>query len=314
MELYNKYSDALKNKYGQKVYKLPINMPVTCPNRDGLISDCGCIFCGDKGAGYESLPQDMSVREQLECNMSYIGKKYNANSFIAYFQNFTNTYIPLNIFKAGVEQAVMENIVQIDVSTRPDCVAVPYLEILKDIKFKTGINIGIELGLQTANYHTLNAIGRGHDLAQFIDAAILIKNYGFELCVHVILDLPYDSIYDVIETAKIISALSVDSVKLHSLYVVKGTRLEAMLNAGETVLLPIDEYIERAITFLEYLNPNISIQRIIGRAPKEDTVMVNNNISWWKVKDEIESKMNIQNRYQGMYFSYLGGERVRRFL
>ena len=126
--LYNKFSDYLKNKYGLKVYKLPLNLPVTCPNRDGNLSDRGCSFCGEEGAGFENLPNFMSVSEQLNKNSKYIGDNYKSEKFIAYFQNYSNTYLPLEDFKRYILEACRENIVAIYISTRPDCISSRYLE------------------------------------------------------------------------------------------------------------------------------------------------------------------------------------------
>ena len=305
--LYNAYSDYLKRTYGEKVYKLPINLPLTCPNRDGRISCGGCIFCGEKGAGYENLSSDISVKEQLEKNREYIGKKYGAKKFIAYFQNFCNTYLPINDFERYVTEAAEENVVGIDISTRPDCVGREHLEFLRKIEKKFNVDITIELGLQSVNESTLEIINRGHGLAEFIDTVIRIKSYGFEVCAHIIADLPWDSENDVINGAKILSALNVDSVKLHSLYVVKDTILAEMYKNGEIKLLGAEEYVKRCSEFLKYLSPDVVIQRIVGRVPEEDSIVANDGNSWWKIRDMIEDKMKMENAYQGCKFDYLGG-------
>jgi len=310
-ERYYIYSRYLQQKYGCKVYKLPINIPCTCPNRDGTLGYGGCIFCGEKGAGYEDLSNAVSVKEQLTENMEYIRKKYKAQKFIAYFQNFSNTYIPIQDFKRYIDEACVEDIVEISVSTRPDCINDSYLEILKEVSVQKKLNISVELGLQTVNYKTLRIINRGHTLAEFIDALLRIKKFGFETCAHVILDLPWDSMDDVIECAKIISALGVEQVKIHSLYIVKGTVLEKMYNRGEASLLSMDEYIDRVITFLEYLRSDIVLQRIIGRAPEEDVLVANWNRSWWKVKDIIDEELEKRNVFQGSRCNYLNGKALK---
>ena len=309
--LYNAYSEYLKNKYGQKVYKLPINIPVTCPNR--IDGGCGCIYCGDVGAGFENLPGTFSVKEQLIKNREYIGKRYKAEKFIAYFQNFTNTYLPLETFKEYMWQAAEQDVCEIAVSTRPDCIRAEYLDILKEIKEKTGINITIELGLQSVNSHTLKKINRGHTLAEFIESVILIKSYGFEICTHIILNLPWDDIDDFIEGAKIISALRIDSVKLHALYIVKNTKMAQMYENGDFTICSNEEYKNRVISFLEYLSPDITIQRLLGRAPEEETIFSNWGTSWWKLKEEIEAEMENLNTYQGKNYNYLGGKAVKKF-
>ncbi len=306
--LYNKFSQYLKNKYGSKVYKLPLNLPVTCPNRDGTLGSSACIFCGEEGAGFENLSCEMTVAEQLDQNTRYIGKNYGSEKFIAYFQNYSNTYMPYDLFEKNISQACREGIVAIYISTRPDCIADRYMEFLAGLKKNKGIDIVIELGLQTVNYHTLKLLNRGHTLAEFIDAAIRIRKYGLEVCAHYITDLPMDNIEDVIEGAKIISALGVSQVKCHSLYILKGTELERMYSRGEVKPITVEEFIDRTVTFLEYLNPDIVVQRLIGRAPAERTVFCNWDTSWWKLQDMIEAKMTGLQTYQGRHFIYLNGK------
>lgn len=307
-KLYRNYSDYLREKYGEKVYKLPINLPVTCPNRDGNLGRGGCAFCAEIGTGFENLPNYYTVAEQLEKNMEFIGRRYKAKKFIAYFQDFTNTYLPLKDFKRYIYEALQENIVEIAISTRPDCISDEYLRFLKEIKDDEGIEISIELGLQTVNYHSLKKINRGHTLAEFIDAVLNIKKYGFVICTHLILNLPWDNEDDVIENAKIISALKVEQVKLHALYLLKGTIMGEMYERGEFQLISNDDYQNRVITFLEYLDPKIIVQRLIGRAPKENSIFVNWNRSWWVIRDEIHEKMRQGNHYQGKKAFYLGGK------
>jgi len=310
--LYRSYSGYLRDKYGQKVYKLPINLPVTCPNRDGNLGRGGCTFCADIGTGFENLPNEYTVGEQLKKNMEFIGNKYKAKKFIAYFQDFTNTYLPLENFKKYIYEALQENIVEIAISTRPDCISEEYLKFLKQVQDEEGVNISIELGLQTVNYHTLKKINRGHTLAEFIDAVLNIKKYGFIICTHLILNLPWDDEEDVIENAKIISALNIDQVKLHALYLLNGTIMGEMYKRGEFQLISDSEYQDRVITFLEYLNPEIVVQRLIGRAPKENSIFVNWDRSWWIIRDEIHEKMRQDGHYQGKKFFYLGGKALYR--
>ncbi len=311
--LYNTYSEYLKQKYGTRVYKLPVNLPITCPNRDGTCSVGGCIFCGEVGAAFENLPSEMSVSAQLRENMRFIGKKYKADKFIAYFQNFTNTYMPLDEFIRYISEAQIENIVEISVSTRPDCIRDDYMSFLKEFSDRTGIAVSVELGLQTVNYKTLRTINRGHTLAEFIDAVLTINKYGFDICTHLILNLPWDNMEDVKECARIISALRIKQVKLHSLYIVKDTPMAEMYLNGEFDMGTYMDYVERVICFLEHLSPEIIIQRVIGRAKEEHTVFANYGSSWWKIKDTIDYEMNKRHTYQGRLCTYLGGSALKKF-
>jgi len=289
--LYYKFSDYLKGKYGQKVYKLPLNLPVTCPNRDGCLGVGGCIFCGEEGAGFETLSSILSISEQLKENKAYIGRNYGASKFIAYFQNYSNTYLPLSDFKCATFEACQEDIVALYISTRPDCIGDEYIEVLSQIKKDKNVDIVVELGLQTVNYHTLEKLGRGHGLAEFIDAVTRLKQKDIGICAHYIVDLPDDDLMDVIEGAKIISSLGIEQVKCHSLYILEGTVLGEMYKKGEVSHISFDDFLERTISFLEYLDPNIVIQRLLGRAPEEKSLFCNFSMSWWKIKDIIEEKM-----------------------
>ena len=306
---YQKYSDYLKKKYGEKIYKLPINLPITCPNR---ISGSGCSFCAEIGTGFKAMDATFSVTEQLTHTKKLITSKYKANKFIAYFQNYTNTFMPIAQFQAYITEAAKDpDIVEISISTRPDCIKVTYLEILKQIQEEYQIGIHIELGLQSVNYHTLDANDRGHGLAEFIDAVLRIHRFSFTVCAHIILNLPQDTMRDVIETAKILSSLEVDVVKLHSLYIAKNTKLSRQYKDGTIKICSKEEYLDRVILFLEYLSPNIVVERLFSRVPKEDAIFSNWNTSWWKLQDELLQKMEEQNSYQGKCFDYLNGSALK---
>lgn len=310
---YKTYSEFLKEKYGERIYKLPVNLPITCPNRDGNCSYGGCIFCGEIGAAFENLPPTMPVAQQIKENMEFIGKKYKAKKYIAYFQNFTNTYMPLDVFKRNILDALCDNIVGVSISTRPDCIREEYMQFLKEISQQYSVDITIELGLQTVNYKTLKKINRGHTLAEFIDAVNVIHKYGFSVCSHLILNLPWDDYEDVIECAKILSALKVEQVKLHSLYIVKNTPMAEMYLNNEFNMGDYMDYVERVILFLEYLSSETVIQRVIGRAKEEHTVFANYGTSWWKIKDTIDEEMEKRNTYQGRLCNYLNGRALSKF-
>lgn len=181
------------------------------------------------------------------------------------------------------------------------------MDALHSVSKEYGVSINIEMGLQTVNYHTLNKIQRGHTLAEFINAVSIIKSYGFSICSHVIINLPYDERLDVIETAKVLSALEIPIVKIHSLYIAKGTPMAIDYEAGLIKICSKEEYYERLALFLEYLNPDIIVERLFSRIPKEDMVFSNWQTSWWKLQDEFIDKMNIEGRYQGKEYNYLNG-------
>lgn len=313
MTVYRKYSESLKEIYGDKVYKIPINLPVTCPNRDGNVATGGCIYCGEVGTGYEMRSATESINTQIEENIERIKKRYKAKYFIPYLQNFSNTYLPISQFKKVLGQLNHSEFVELAVSTRPDCISTPYLEALKEWQQDQDKEVCIELGLQTINYHSLKKINRGHTLAEYLDAIMQIKAYNFKVCTHIILDLPWDNVMDVIETAKCISAMRSTYVKLHALYVVKNTPLAKAYEQGTLEMVSMADYKKRVILFLRYLSPDVIVQRIIGRAPEEHTLYANWNTSWWKIHDEIVAEMEEKGYQQGDLCDYLGGRAVRKF-
>ena len=310
---YRVISKFYKEKYGEKVYKLPVALPLTCPNRDGSAGVGGCVFCGEIGAGYENRPAWMTVGQQLEENIAHIGPKYKANKFIPYYQNFSNTYLPLEDFKAYMEAGCLDSVVGLAIATRPDCISDAYLDILKEIEINYGKDIYIELGLQTVNYKTLEKINRGHTMAELIDAVLRIKRYGFNVTVHMILNLPWDTMEDTIEGAKTLSALGVDQVKLHALYLVKNTLMAKWYQEGQFQLISAEEYVDRVIAFLRYLHPDIVLQRLVGRAPEDNTIFTNWSMGWWRVQDLIDQKMTDNDWHQGDLCNYLNGQAVRKF-
>lgn len=310
---YYTYAAYLRQKYGEKVYKLPVNLPITCPNRDGTVGSGGCAWCGAQGAGFEDLPATMPVAEQLRRNREHIARRYGARKFIAYFQNFTNTYLPPHRLAAYLEEACQPEVVELAVSTRPDCVSEAHLEVMAQTSRRRGVNISVELGLQTANYHTLRRLNRGHTLGEFIDAVLRVKRRDFAVCAHLILNLPGDDMDDVIETAKVVSALGVDQVKLHALYIVAGTALAEQYRRGELLPISQEKYVARVVAFLSYLRPDVAVQRLVGRAPAADTLFVNWHSSWWKIRDAVVARLAAENLHQGDKCTYLNGPAVRRF-
>jgi len=299
---YRKLSDYLKEKYGERVQRIVIHGGFTCPNRDGRKGWGGCIYCDATGSGF-TTEASLPIREQV-LKMKERYEKKGIRKFIAYFQAFSNTYdSPENLKKKYEEALVDDSIVQLSVSTRPDLVPEKVLDVLEE--FKGRVDVSVELGLQTANYRTLRLINRGHTLAEFVDAAVRVKRRGFELVVHVILNLPWDDALDVIETAKLLSALSVDGVKIHSLYVVEGTELARMYRSGEIRICSLEEYVDRVVTFLEYLSPNVVIHRLVADPPREGTIFGNWGKSKLELVNTIEKELERRNTYQGKKFDYL---------
>lgn len=296
---YYSVGEYYKDTYGEKVYKLPIKLSLTCPNRDGACGLGGCIFCSESGGSFENLPSYLTVNQQLERNKDYIGSRYKAKKFIAYFQNFSNTYMSLEDFKEVIRACNKDYIVAISISTRSDCVSRDKLVFLDEFRRETGIDITFELGLQTANYRSLDILNRGESLADFIFAVNLLNEYNIRVCTHVILSLPWDGIRDVVETARIVNALGVKEIKIHSLFIVRNTKLAKMYEENKIKMISKDEYENNVIEFLRYIDRDVAVARIVGRAPKDETIFCNWDTSWWKIRDEIIQNMNDRGIVQG---------------
>ena len=284
-----KYSQFLKNIYGEKVYKIPVNTGGTCPNRDGTKGVGGCIFCSEVGAGFELLPETTDFLTQIEKNISYIRKKYKAERYLIYFQNFTATYLPLEQFDAYLKKVrLVDKVVGVCVSTRPDCLSGGHLDLLKQLQ-QEGYDIFVELGLQSANDETLRKINRGHTVADYVSGAKTVKDYGFYLDTHLILNLPWDSNEDAVLAARLMNRVHTDSVKIHSLHIPYGTKLYELYQKNEIVVISKEEYFERLYLFLKELWPEIAVQRLFSRAPKEDTAFCNWQTGWWRLEEEFFS-------------------------
>ncbi|MDO5715096.1 MAG: TIGR01212 family radical SAM protein [Tissierellia bacterium] len=294
-KIYNSYSKFLKDKFGEKVYKLPIKLNLTCPNRDGTCGHGGCIFCGEEGGSFEN--QEGTIKDQLLQAKKIISKRYKAKKYIAYFQNFTNTYVDFSSFQSMIEQSLIEDVVGLSISTRPDCLYEQHLDYLEKISKQYFVTM--ELGLQTVNYHTLQKINRGHGLAEFIQGVMACHSRNIAVCVHIIIGLPWDDDLDLIECARILNVLEVEEVKIHALYIVKNTILGDLYEEGKISMISLEEYKRKVILFLRHLNSNIIIERIIGRAPEENSLFCNWDTSWWKIRDDIVKEMKEHNFYQG---------------
>lgn len=298
---YRDLKTYLKERYGEPVYRLPIDAGFTCPNRDGTLSTGGCIYCDATGSGF-SVNKKLSIQEQMKERMEKLRNR-GIGKFMAYFQANSNTYAPIPKLRELYSSALLEDVIILDISTRPDLVPNEVLELLAD--YRKSVDIFLELGLQTVNYHTLRKLNRQHTLAEFVDAVIRAKKYGLEVIAHVILNLPWDNLEDVVETAKIISALQVDGVKLHSLYVVKDTPLEILYRKGKIKIGSLNEFINRAITFLEYLDPKIVIHRLAADPPHVGTVFGNWGLPKIEILNRIEKEMILRGSYQGKKYAYL---------
>ena len=264
MERYRDYNTYLREQFGERVQKIPLDAGFSCPNRDGTLSDAGYIFCDRLGSGTGAfLDHRLSIPEQIEAGKIHSRKRYKARKFIAYFQSFTNTYGPLSRLKKIYDQALeQKDIVGLSVATRPDCVDEEVLRLLSSYRNR-GL-VWLEYGLQSAHDRTLESINRGHDTACFEKAVQAAHDWSLNICAHVILGLPGESREMMLETARFLAGLPIQGVKIHLLYVTEGTPLARQYKKGLFRCLEREEYVDLTVDFLEKIPPQVVIQRLTG--------------------------------------------------
>ncbi|MFC1538905.1 TIGR01212 family radical SAM protein [Candidatus Latescibacterota bacterium] len=259
---YTDLNTALRARFGERVQKITVDAGFTCPNRDNTLSTGGCIYCGSRGSGTGMFPEK-SITEQIESAKKFLGRRYKAKKFIAYFQSFSNTYAPIDTLRKLYEEALaIDNIVGLAIGTRPDCVAENVLELIDELAEKTYISM--EYGLQSIHDTTLKLINRGHTYQDFKDAASRTRARGIEVCAHVILGLPGENKENMLATAKALGELEIQAVKIHLLYVIRGTALHEMYERGDFRFLTREEYTDIVCDFLALLPRDTVIHRLTG--------------------------------------------------
>lgn len=265
---FNKY---LKDKFGQKVYKISLDGGFTCPNRDGKAGTRGCIFCSKGGSGDFAENREMSITEQIESGKKRVEKKIKSGKYIAYFQAFTNTYAPVEILRQKYEEAINHpDIVALSIATRPDCLGDDVLRLLDEMnKIKP---VFVELGLQTIHQKSAKYIRRGYDLSVYDKAVRDLKKIGVNVVVHVILGLPNESENDMLETVKYVCESGANGIKLQLLHVIDGTDLAKDYEKGLFKTLEFDEYVNLIVKCVKIIPKDIVIHRLTGDGAKKDLI------------------------------------------
>ena len=273
---YLSFNDAMRARFGTKVYRLSLQSGCTCPNRDGTIGTGGCTFCSEGGSGDFAAPL-LPIGEQIEEARKRVDAKISASiapqdrRYIAYFQSYTNTYgDPERLRRIYSEALQHPQIVALDLGTRPDCLPPEMIAMLRDLRTEYDKPVWIELGLQTIHEKTAGRINRGYKLEVFEDAYRRLKDEGFEVIVHVILGLPGEAREDMLETVRYLSLLTpaLDGIKLQLLHILKGTELAREYGADPFPLFTLDSYCDLVVDSLKLLPPQTVVHRLTGDGPK----------------------------------------------
>lgn len=295
---YYSFNRHLREFFGEKVIKVSLNAGLNCPNRDGTLSYGGCVFCSGQGSGDFAGQSGLSIRRQFAQVRAGTLKKWPKAKYIAYFQSFSGTYGPAKVLKGYYLEALnQEGVVGLSISTRPDCLSEEILEVLSELNQKT--YLWLELGLQSVHDHTLTWMNRRHDYSCFLAALEKLRQRKIRVCVHLILGLPCETKPEMLESALTVARLPVQGIKVHSLYVLRGTKLAEIFARTRFELLSMPEYISLVADILEIMPAGIIIHRLMGDGPSRDVIAPDWALRKWEVLNGIDREMARRGSSQG---------------
>ncbi len=290
---YHTLNYFFKKKFGQKVFKVPLDINSTCPNQ----YNGGCIYCSNKSVAGIS-DNTLDILEQFEKGRKIMEQKWSDSLYIPYFQSGTNTYNDKNLVKGYIDKLLLlPKVIGIDIATRPDCLSDEWLDYLEELNKKTFLIV--ELGLQSSNNNTLKFINRGHDKEIFKKAVEKLHERNIFVVAHIINGLPYEEKEDMINTIKFVNDLKIDGIKIHMLYIAKNTPLASYYENNKFHILTREEYIDIVCDQLRLLNPDVVVMRITGDPELNELVAPEWLIKKFMVLNGIDQEMAKRNIYQG---------------
>ncbi len=302
MRPYNSLNESLQKRFGEKLYKLTLNIGCTCPNRDGTLGTRGCIFCSAGGSGEFAGDPGRTVTEQIEAGIRAISGKRPARRYIAYFQAYTNTYAPLDYLQRVYQEALDHpKIAALAIATRPDCLPLEVLDLLTSLNHQKPV--WVELGLQTIHEGTASFIRRGYPLSVFHEAVEALHARSLEIIVHVILGLPGESKEMMLDTIRHLSTLPIHGLKLQLLHILKNTDLAAYYEQTSFHILTQKEYIDLIISCLELCRPDIIIHRLTGDGPKDLLIAPTWSQAKRQVLNTIHKELKQRTTWQGRLYT-----------
>lgn len=295
---YNAYKDYLKTRFGGRLQKVSVDAGFTCPNRDGAKAWGGCTYCNNESFVPPYCQPGMSIAQQVEAGVEYLGRRYKARQFVVYFQAYSNTYAPLKYLQGLYAQALRHpRVLGLVIGTRPDCVdeeKIAYFEALAKECY-----VSLEYGLESIHNLTLERINRGHDFQEWAEAVNMTAGRGIHIGSHVILGLPGESKEQMLQTAEVISRYPIDSLKIHHLHIVKKTVLAVQYQREPFPVFGYQEYISLVIEFIQRLRPDIYIQRLAGETHPRNLLAPVWGVRANNVQHHIEEEMRRQGVWQG---------------
>ena len=292
--VYRSFNEEMKSRFGCKIYKLALSGGMTCPTRDGTLGTRGCIFCSMRGSGDFAIGRCESISKQIEKAKAVVSKKAKGSKYIAYFQDFTNTYAPADYLRKLFYDAIShEDIVALSIGTRPDCLPDEVISLLSELnKIKP---VFVELGLQTIHPQTAEYIRRGYDLPVFDNAVKNLLCNNIEVVVHVILGLPGETKEMMLDTVRYVAKCGAKGIKLQLLHVLEGTDLADEYRQGKFEVLTMDEYIDILIDCIKILPHDMVVHRLTGDGAKRDLIAPLWSTDKKRVLNEINRKLRELN-------------------
>ena len=299
---YHSWNFALRQEFGEKIFKVPIDAGFDCPNRDGTVAKGGCTFCSVSGSGDMIVSPEAPLPEQFEKEIAMMHKKWpQVDKYIVYFQNFTNTHAPVAVIRERFEQVLtLPGVVGISIGTRPDCLPEDVVDYLAELNQR--FYLWVELGLQTTFETTSNAINRAHDYQTYLDGVASLRKHNIRVCTHLINGLPGETIEMMQENVRrTIQDSDIQGIKLHLLHLMRNTRMLRDYHEGRLQLMRRDTYVSLICDQLEMIPPEIIIHRLTGDAPWDSLVGPMWSLKKWEVLNEIDQEMLRRNSYQGKF-------------
>ena len=291
----------LREKFGEKVFKISLDGGFSCPNRDGKISKGGCVFCSERGSGDYAGDRHLSISDQFDDIKEMMAKKWKSGKYIAYFQAYTNTYAPVDELRRKYEEALnKEGVVAIAIATRPDCLGEDVLDLLDEINKK--VYLWIELGLQTSNDETAKRINRGYKLEVFEEAMKKLKERNIDVVVHDILGLPGETKEDILNSVNYIAHSGAKGIKLHLLHLMKDTPMVSLYEKGKIEFLSEEDYIDLIVKAVSMLPEDMVVHRLTGDAPRALLIGPMWSLKKWEILNAIDKKLEDEDIWQGKEF------------
>lgn len=295
---YHSLNYFLRDKFGEKVFKIALDAGFSCPNRDGTISSGGCLFCSERGSGDFAGNREFSITKQFEDIKYMMSKKWKSGKYIAYFQAYTNTYALIDVLREKYEEAVaQEGTVALAIATRPDCLDKEVLDLIEEYSHR--VYTWVELGLQTCSDESAKVINRGYNLSTFEDALKELNKRNIDVVVHTIFGLPGESKEDMLKTIDYVAHKDIKGIKMHLLHLLENTPMTQLYVEGELKFLKQEEYIEIICRSITMLPPNMVIHRLTGDAPRELLIGPMWSLKKWEVLNAIDNRLKELDLYQG---------------